>query len=211
MRSERGVLNHYKKRKPAYSNKDSGQSVQFSSVVSDFLHLHGLQHIRPPCPSPTPRACSNLMSMELVMPSNHLILSSPSPPALNLSQYQGLFPMSQFFASGGQSIGVSASVSVLPMNIQNWSPLGWTGWISLKSKGLSTLLQHHSSKASILWPSAFFIVQVSHPYVTTEETIALTRQTFVGKIMSLLFNILSRLIIAFLPRSKHLLICGFLN
>ena len=78
--------------------------------------------------------------------------------------------------------------------------------ISLQSKGLSSLLQHHSSKASILWRSAFFMVQLSHPYVTTGKTIALTRRTFGGKVMSLLFNMLSRLVIAFLPRSKRLLI-----
>ena len=113
--------------------------------------------------------------------------------------------MSQLFAWGAQSIGVSASASDLPMNIQDWSPLGWTGWISLQSKGLS-LLQHHSSKASILRCSAFFTVQLSHPYMTTGKTIAFTRRTFVGKVISLLFNMLSRLVITFLPRSKCLLI-----
>ena len=113
--------------------------------------------------------------------------------------------MSQLFAWGGQSIGVSASASVLPMNTQDWSPLGWTGWISLQSKGLfKSLLQHHSSKASILQYSAFFIAQLSHPYMTTGKTIALTRWTFIGKVMSLLFNMLSRLVITFLSRSKHL-------
>ena len=114
--------------------------------------------------------------------------------------------MSQFFTLGGQSIGVSASASVLPMNIQDWFPIGLTGLISLRSKGLKSLLQHHSSKASILRCSAFFIVQLSHRYMTTGKTIALTRWTSVGKIMSLFFNMLSRLVIAFLPRSKHLLI-----
>jgi len=99
----------------------------------------------------------------------------------------GSFPMSQFFASGGQSIGISASASVLPMNIQDWFPWGWTGWISLQSKGLSSLPQHHSSKAPILQHSAFSIVQLSHPYMTTGKTIALTRQTFVSKVMSLFF------------------------
>ena len=112
--------------------------------------------------------------------------------------------MSQFFTSGGSSIGVSTSV--LPMNIQDWFPLGWIFWISLQSKRLLSLLQHHSSKASIIWHSAFFIVQLSHPYMTTGKTIALTRQTIVGKVMSLLFNILSSLVRAFLPRSKCLLI-----
>ena len=115
--------------------------------------------------------------------------------------------MSQLFAWGGQSIGVSGLASVLPMNTQDWSPLGWTGWISLQSKGTSkSLLQHHSSKAWILQHSAFFIVQISHPYMTTGKTISLTRQTFVGKVMSLLFNMLSEFVIAFLPRSQHLLI-----
>ena len=115
--------------------------------------------------------------------------------------------MSQLFKLGGWSIGVSASTSVLPTNTQDSSPSGWTGWISLKSKGLSkSLLQHHSSKASILQHSAFFIVQLSNPYMTTGKTIALTRRTFVGKVMSLLFNMLFRLVITFLPRSKCLLI-----
>ena len=88
----------------------------------------------------------------------------------------------------------------------NWSPLGWTGWISLQSKGLSSLLQHRSSKASILQPSALFIIQLSHPYMTTGKNIALTKWTFVGKVMSLLFNTLSRLVITFFPRSKRHLI-----
>ena len=93
------------------------------------------------------------------------------------------------------------------MNIQDWFPLGWTGWVSLQSKGLSkSLCQHHSSKESLLQRSAFFRVQLLHPYVTTGKTIALTRWTLVGKVMSLLFNMLSRLIITFLPRSKHILI-----
>ena len=108
-------------------------------------------------------------------------LSFPSPPAFNLSQHQGLFQwVSSSFTSGGQSIGASASASVLPMNIQGWFPLGWTGWISLQSKSLH---QHHSSKASGLRRSVFFIVQLSHPYMTTGKTIALTRWTFVGKVM----------------------------
>ena len=134
------------------------------------------------------------MSTELPIPSNHLILCCPL-----LLPASGSFQMSQFFASGGQSIGVSASV--LPMNIQDWFPLGLTSWISLQSKGLKSLLQHHSSKASFLLCSAFFIVQLSHPYMTTGKTIALTRQTFVDKVRSLLFNMLSRLVIIFLPRS----------
>ena len=116
------------------------------------------------------------MSIESVMPPNHLILcrllfllASIFPSIRVLFQRIG---SSQ---SGGQSIGVSAATSVLPMNTQDWSPLGWTGWISLQSKGLSSLLQHYSFKASILRRSAFFIVQLSHPYMTTGKTIALTR------------------------------------
>ena len=142
-----------------------------------------------------------LMLIESVMLSNHFILCHP---LLLPSIFPSIrvFPMSQFFASGGQRIGVSASASVLPMIIQDWFPLGWTGWISLQSKGLSRVFQHHSSKASILRLSAFFTVQLSHPYMTTGKTIALTRWTFVGEVMSLLF----KLVITFLPRSKRLLI-----
>ena len=114
--------------------------------------------------------------------------------------------MGQFFTLGGQSIGFSASASDFPVNIQDWFPLGWTSWTSLQSQGLSSLFQHHISKAPVLQRSAFFIVQLSHPYMTTGKTIALTRWTFVGKVMSLLFNMLSRLVITFLPRSKCLLI-----
>ena len=108
--------------------------------------------------------------------------------------------MSWLFASVGQSIGVSASTSVLPMNTQDWFDL------LAVQRTFKSLLQHHSSKASILWLSAFFTVQLSHPYMTTGKTIAVTRWTFVDKVMSLLFNMLSRLVITFLPRSKRLLI-----
>jgi len=183
-------------------------SVQFShSVVSDSLRPHESQHARPPCPSPTPGVHSNSRPLSRWC---HPAISSSVVPFSSWPQSlpaSGSFPMSQLFAWGGQSIGVSASASVLPMNTQDWSPLGWTGWISLQSKGLSkSLLQHHSSKASILRCSAFFTVQLSHPYMITGKTIALTRQTFVGKVISLLFNVLSRSVITFLPRSKRLLI-----
>ena len=110
--------------------------------------------------------------------------------------------MSQFVTSGGQSIGVSGSASVLPMNSFR---MDWLDLLAVQGT-LKSLLKHHSSKASVLQCSAFFIVQLSHPYMTTGKTIALTRQTFVGKVMSLLFNMLTRLVIAFLPRSKCLLI-----
>ena len=184
--------------------------VQFiRSVVSNSLRPHGLQHTRPHCPSPTPGEYSNSCALSLWC--HPTISSSVIPFSTRVHSFpgSGSFQMNQFFASGGQSFGVSVSTSVLPMNIQDWFPLGWTGYISLQSKGLSSLLQHHSSKASILWCSAFFIVQLSHPYTTTGKTIALTRWTFVGKIMSLLFNMLPRLVIIFLPRSKRLLISWF--
>ena len=122
---------------------------QFScSVVSDSLWPHGLQHAKLSCPSPTPGACSN--SCPLSQWCNPTISSSVIPFSSCFQSFPapGSFPMSQFFASGGQSIGASASASVLPMNIQDWFPLGWTGWISLQSKGLSrvfskTTIQKH--------------------------------------------------------------------
>ena len=114
--------------------------------------------------------------------------------------------MSQFFTSGGQSFGVSVLTSVLPVNIQDWFPLGLTGDLFAVQGTLKNLLQHHSAKVRILQCSAFFIVLQSHPYMTVGKTIALTRWTFIGKVTSLLFNMLSRLVIAFLPRSKCLLI-----
>ena len=114
--------------------------------------------------------------------------------------------MSQFFASGGQRIEVSDSASVLPMNIQDWFPSGLTGSISLQSKGLSRVFSNTTFQKHQNFSAQLFIVQLSHPYVTTGKTIALTRQTFVSNIMSLLFNVLSRLVIDFLPRNKHLLI-----
>ena len=131
--------------------KSSGSSVQFSrSVTSDSLRPHESQHARPPCPSPTPGACSNSC------PSNwwcHPTISSsvvPFSSRLQSFPTSGSFPMNPFFASGSQRIGVSASTSVLPMNIQDWFPLGWTGWISLQeeSKELSrvfsnTIVQKH--------------------------------------------------------------------
>ena len=185
-------------------------SVQSSSsVMSNSLWPHGLLHTRSPCPLPTPGVYSNsCLSSRWCHPT---ISSSAVPFSSRLQSFpaSGAFQMSQFFASGGQSIVVSASTSVLPMNIQDWFHLRWTGWIFLLSKGLSrvlkSLLQHHSSKASIFLCSAFFMVQTSHPYMTTGKTIALTRWTFVCKVMSLIFNMLSRLDITCLPRRKHLL------
>ena len=126
----------------------SENSVQFSrSVVSNSLWPHGLQHTRPPCPSPTPRTCSN--SCPSSWWCHPTISSSVIPFSSRLQSFpaSGSSPMNQFFASDGQSIGASASASVLPMNIQVWFPSGWTGWISLQSKGLSrvfnTTVQKH--------------------------------------------------------------------
>ena len=118
-------------------------SVQFShSVMSDSLRPHGLQHARPPCPSPTPRVYSN--SGPLSQRCHPTISSSIGPfsSCLQCFPASGSFPVSQFFTSGGQSIGVSALASVLPMNIQDWFPLGWTGWISSQSKGLSRVFSN---------------------------------------------------------------------
>ena len=153
-------------------------SFQFSSVMFDSLRPHELQHTRPPCPSPTPRVHSNscpLRRWRHPAISSSVVPFSPCPQSLPAS---GSFPMSQLLAWGGQSTGVLASASVLPMNTQDWLDL-------LAVQGtLKSLLQHHSSKASILRRSAFFTVQLSHPYMATGKTIALTRQTFVGKVMS---------------------------
>ena len=135
--------------------------------------------------------------------SSHL-LSPPSPLALKLSQHQGF--------SNGSALCIrwpkywSFSFSTSPSNEYSGLISFKIDWLDLLAvQGtLKSLLQHHSSKASILWPSAFFMVQFSHPYMTTRKTIALTRWTFVGKVMPLLLNMLSRLVITFLPRSKHL-------
>ena len=155
-----------------------GLSLFSYLVMSNSLWPQGLQHARSPCPSLSPRACSNSC------PSSwwcHPTISSsvvPFSSCLQSFPASGSFLMSQLFASDGQSIGASASASVLPMNIQDWFPLGLTGLI-LQSKGLSSLLQHRSSKASILLHSTFFMVQFSHTYMTTGKTIVLTRWTFV--------------------------------
>ena len=174
--------------------------------MSNSLWPHGLQQTRLPCPSPTPGACSNSC------PSSqwcHPTIPSSVIPFSGLQSFpvSGSFQMSQFFASGGQSY-LSFSLSISPSNEYSGLISFRMDWFDLlEVQGtLKSLLQHHSSKASILQGSAFFMVQLSHPYMTTGKTIALTRQTFVGKVLSLLFNMLSRLVIAFLPRSKRLLI-----
>ena len=161
-------------------------SVQFScSVVSDSFRPHESQHARPPCPLPTPGVHSDSRpSSQWCHPaiSSTVVLFSSCPQSFPASES---FPMSQLFAWGGQSIGISASASVLPMNTQDWSPLGWTGWISLQSKGLSRVFSN-----TTVQKHQFFSAQLSsqfnpHPYMTTGKTIALTRWTFVGKVCHL--------------------------
>ena len=156
------------------------------SVMSDSLWFNGLQHTSLPCPSPSPKVYSN--SCPLSQWCHLTISSSVVPFSSHLQSFpaSGSFLMSWLFASGGQRTGVSASASVLPMNSQNWFPLGWT--VFAVQGTLKSLLQHHSSKASILRYSAFFMVQLSHSYMTIGKTIALTIQTFVRKVMSPLFG-----------------------
>ena len=174
--------------------------------MSDSLWPHELQHARPPCPSPTPKVHSN---------------SHPSSPWCHPAVSSSVVP----FSSCPQSLPASvfSNESTLRMRWPKYWSFSFSTSPSIEHPGLisfridwldllavqgtlKSLLQHHSSKASILWCSAFFTVQLSHPYTTTGKTIALTRWTFVGKVMSLLFNMLSRLAITFLPRSKCLLI-----
>ena len=162
------------------------------SVMFTSLRPHGLQHTRPPCPLPSPRAYSD--SWPLSQWCHPTISSSviPFSSCLQSLPASGSFPMSRLFTSGGQRILASASGSVFPMSIHGWFPLVLTGLRAVQW-ALRSLLQHHSSKASTLWCSAFLMVQLSHPYILLEKTIALTIWTFADKVMSLLFNMLSRL------------------
>ena len=182
-------------------------SVQFShSVVSYSLQPRGLQHARLLRLSPGPVACSNSC------PSSrwcHPTISSsvnPFSSCLQPCPESGSFPISQSFASGGQSIGVLASASVFPMNIQDWVPLRLTGLISLQSKGLSRVFSNTTVQKHQFHTTQLSLRSNSHPYMITGKTIALTRLTFVSKVISLLSNMLSRFVIAFLPRSMCLLI-----
>ena len=156
--------------------------------MSDSLRPHGLQHTRPPCSSLTPGVYSNSCPLSWWC---HLTISSsvvPFSSCLQSFPASGSFQMSHFFAWGGQSTGVSASVSVLPMNTQDWSPSEWTDWISLHSKGLSRVFSNTTvQKHQFFSAQLFFIVQISHPYMTTGKTITLIRLTFVGKVISLLY------------------------
>ena len=137
---------------------EEGALVQFShSVVSNSLRPHGLQHTRPPCPSPTPGVYWN--SWPLSQWCHPTISSSVFPFSSRLQSFpaSGIFPMSQFFASGGQNIGVSASASVLPMNFQDWFPLEWAGWISLQSKGLSRVFSNTTIQKHQFSPTQTFL------------------------------------------------------
>ena len=173
-------------------------SAQFSSVLAARQASLSITNSRS-----SPR----LTSIESVMPSNHLILCRP------LLLLPSIFPSIRVI-SNESALHIrwpkcwSFSFNISPSN-KHWGLISFRmDWLDLLAvQGtLKSLLQHHSSKASILWRSAFFVVQLSHLYMTTGKTIAFTRQTFVGKVMSLLFNMLSRLVITFLPRSKCLLI-----
>ena len=139
-------------------------------VMSDFLWPRGLQHSRSPCPSSSPRVCPSSCSLHWwchpAISSSDTIFSL-CPQSFPAS---GTFPVSHLFTSGDQNTGASALALVLPMSIQGWFPLGLTGLISLLSKTLRSLLQHHSSKASILWCSAFFMVQLLQLCVTTSQS-----------------------------------------
>ena len=176
------------------------------SVTSNSLWPHGLQHARPPSITNS-QSLLRLMSIESLMPSNHLILCHP------LLSLPSVFPSIRVF-SNESALQIrwpkywSFSFSISPSNEYS-GPISFRiDWFDLIAVQwtLRSLLQHHSSKASILCCSAFFIVQLSYPYMITGKIIGLTRQTFVSKVMSLLFNMLSRLVIAFLPRSKRLLV-----
>ena len=158
--------------------------------MSNSLRPHGLQHARPPCPSPTPRVYSD--SCPLSRWCHPTISSSviPFPSRLQSFPASGSFPVSQFFASGGQSCGVSASASVLPMNIQGWFPLGWTGWISLQSKELSRVF----SNTTVQDTNSLALSFLYNPTLTSIhnywKNCSLTTWTFVSKVTSLLFNAL---------------------
>ena len=183
----------------------SFSSVQLL-VMSDSLRPHEPQHARSPSPSPTPRVYSN-MSIESVMPSSHFILCHP------LLLLPSIFPSIRVF-SHESALHIrwpkfwSFSFSINPSNEHPGLVsfrMDWLDFLAVQET-LKSLLQHHISNASILLHSAFFVVQLSHPYMTTGKTIVLTRRTFVDKVMSLLFNMLSRWVITFLPRSQRLLI-----
>ena len=171
------------------SDYSAPYSVRFShSDLSDSLQPHGVQHARLPCPSPTPGVHSDSCALSRWCHSaisSSVVPFSSCPQSLPASES---FPMSQLFEWGSQSIGVSASASVLPMEHPGLIAfrMDWLDLLAVQGTR-KRLLQHHSSKSSFLRPSAFFTVQLSHPYMTPGKTTALTRQTFVGKVMYLLW------------------------
>ena len=179
--------------------------MRFSSVTQMCLNLrpHGLQHNRPPCPSPTPGVYSNSCPLSWRC---HTTISSSVAPFSHLQSFpaSGFLPVLLIRWPKYWSFSFSISPSNEYSGLISFR-MDWLDLLAVQGT-LKSLLQHHSSKASILWHSAFFIVQHSHPYMTTKKTIAWTRWTSVGKVMSLLLNMLSRLVITFLQRSKRLLI-----
>ena len=174
-------------------------------VMSDSLQPIDCSTSGFPWSSLSPGVCSNSLQLSWWC---YLTISISATLFFCLQSFpsSGSFPMSWLFTSGGQSTGASASASILPMSIQGWFPLHSLVWSPCCIRDSQSLLQHHSSKASILRCSAFLMVHVSHRYMTTGKITALTIRTFVGKVKSSLFNMLSRFIIAFLSRSKSLLI-----
>ena len=193
-------------------NKEQMADINLTLSVSSVQSLsrvqpHGLQHARLPCPSQTPGAYSNSCPSSQWCPFNHLIFCQTLllPPSIfpsirifsNESVLQSRWPRYWSFSFSISSFNEYSGLISFRMD--------WLDFLAVQGT-LKNLLQHHSSKASILQSSAFFTVQLSYPYMTTGKTIALTRWTFVGKVMSMLLNMLSRLVITFLPRSRHLLI-----
>ena len=172
--------------------------------MADSLWPHELQHARPPCPSPSPGVDSDSRPLsQWCHPaiSSSVVSFSSCRQSLPASES---FIMSQLFTWGGQSTGASALASFLPNKSQGWSLSEWTGWISLQSKGLSRVFNNTTVQKDQLFGTQLSSQSNSHIHMTTGKTIALTRWTFVGKVMSLIFNLLSRLVITFLPRSKLL-------
>ena len=191
------------------------RQLDSSPILVYFSSVQSLSHVRlfanpwtaahqASLPITNSQSLLKLMSTESVMPFNHLILCSPFSSCPQSFPASGSFPVSQFFTWGGQSIGVSALASNEYSGLISFR-MDWFDLLAIQGT-LKSLLQHQSSKGSVLRCSTFFMVQLSHPYMTTGKNIALTRWTFVGKMMSLLLNMLSSLVITFLPRSKRLLI-----
>ena len=185
----------------------SKASVQFSySVVSDSLRSHESQHARPPCPSPTPGVYPN------PCPSSqwcHPVISSSVVPFSSCPQSfpaSGSFQMSQLFASGGQSIGVSASTSVLPINTQDWFPSGWTGWISLQSKGLSRIFSNTTVQKNPFFSALLSLWSNSHIHTWLLENHHFDYTDFCWQSFVSASYMLCGFVIAFLPSSKCLLI-----